>query len=105
MQVAVGRIMLVLVEGRRVVVVRLVRQLLVHVLLLWVMLLVMVTRWGHLVVVLLQLGLGKAPSLVLAFQGGSSERWLLLLVVPQDVGLRVACHLVLRLPLLLRHWG
>ena len=100
MQVAVGRIMLVLVEGRRVVVVRLVRQLLVHVLLLWVMLLVMVTRWGHLVVVLLQLGLSKAPSLVLAFQGGSSERWLLLLVVPQDVRLGVAC-LVLCLPLLL----
>jgi len=81
--------MLVLVVSRGVVVVRLVRQLLVHMLLLvlWVMLLVMVTRWGHLVVVLLQLGFGKAPSLVLAFKGGSPERWLLLLVVPQDVGL------------------
>ena len=96
--------MLVLVVSCRVVVVRLVRQLLVHVLLLvlWVMLLVMVsTRWWHLVVVLLKLGLCKAPTLVLAFQGGSSERRLLFLVVPQDVGLRVSCLVLCRLPLLL----
>ena len=102
MQVAVGRVMLVLVVGGVVVVRLVLLQLLVHVLLLvlWVMLLVVVTRWGHLVVVLLQLGFGKAPSLVLALQGSSSERWLLLLVVPQDVGLGVSC-LVLCLPLLL----
>ena len=89
------------------VMVSLVSKLLVHVLLLWVMLLVMMTtRWRHLVhLVLLQLRFGKTPTLVLALQGGSSERWLLLLVVPQDVVLRVARHLVLRLPLLLRHWG
>lgn len=96
--------MLVLVVSCGVVVVRLVRQLLVHVLLLvlWVMLLVMVsTRWWHLVVVLLKLRLCKAPTLVLALQGGSSERWLLLLVVPQDVGLRVSCLVLCRLPLLL----
>ena len=101
MHVAVGRVMLVLVVGGVVVVLL---QLLVHMLLLmllWVMLmLVMVARWDHLVVVLLQLGLSKAPSLVLALQGGSSECWLLLLVVPQDVRLRVTC-LVLCLPLLL----
>jgi len=99
MHVAVGRVMLVLVVGGVVVVRLVLLQLLVHVL-LWVMLLVMVPRRGHLVVVLLQLGFREAPSLVLALQGSSSERWLLLLVVPQDVGLGVSC-LVLCLPLLL----
>ena len=103
MHVAVGRVMLVLVVCGVVVVRLVLLQLLVHMLLLmlWVMLmLVMVARWDHLVVVLLQLRLSKAPSLVLALQGGSSERWLLLLVVPQDVRLGVFC-LVLCLPLLL----
>ena len=99
MHVAVGRVMLVLVVGGVVVVRLVLLQLLVH-MLLWVMLLVMLPRRGHLAVVLLQLGFGKAPSLVLALQGSSSERWLLLLVVPQDVGLGVSC-LVLCLPLLL----
>ena len=99
MHVAVGRVMLVLVVGGVVVVRLVLLQLLVH-MLLWVMLLVMVPRRGHLVVVLLQLGFREAPSLVLALQGSSSERWLLLLVVPQDVGLGVSC-LVLCLPLLL----
>ena len=103
MHVAVGRVMLVLVVGGVVVVRLVLLQLLVH-MLLWVMLLVMVPRRGHLVVVLLQLGFREAPSLVLALQGSSSERWLLLLVVPQDVGLGVSC-LVLCLPLLLRHWS
>lgn len=102
MQVAVRRVMLVLVVGGVVVVCLVLLQLLVHMLLLvlWEMLLVMVPRWSHLVVVLLQLRFGKAPSLVLALQGSSSERWLLLLVVPQDVRLGVYC-LVLCLPLLL----
>ena len=103
MQVGVRGVMLVLVVSSWMVVVRLVSKLLVHVLLLvlWVMLLVMMTtRWRHLMVMLLQLRFGKAPTLVLALQGSSSERRLLLLVVPQDVGLRVACHLVFRLPLL-----
>ena len=102
MQVGVGGVMLVLVVSSWMVMVRLVSKLLVHVLLLWVMLLLVMvtTRWSHLVVMLLQLGFGKAPSLVLALQGGSSERWLLLFVVPQDVGLRVCCHLVLCLSLL-----
>ena len=54
MEVAVGGVMLVLVVGW-VVMVRLVCQLLVHMVLLvlWVMLLVMVARREHLVVLLL----------------------------------------------------
>ena len=57
MQVGVGGVMLVLVVSSWMVMVRLVSKLLVHVLLLWVMLLLVMvtTRWRHLVVMLLQL--------------------------------------------------
>jgi len=77
MQVAVCRVIL-LVVGRMVVV----GQLLVNMLLLLLMLLVVgMTRWEHLEMVLLQLGLCKTPTLVLTFQGSSSEGWLLVFLV------------------------
>ena len=78
MQVAVGRVVL-LVVGRVVVV----GQLLVNMLLLLLMLLLVVgmARWEHLEMVLLQLGLGETPTLVLTFEGSSSEGWLLVFLV------------------------
>jgi len=79
MQVAVGGVIL-LVVGRVVVV----GQLLVNILLLLMVMLLLVvgmTRWEHLEMVLLQLGLCKTPTLVLTFQGSSSEGWLLVLLV------------------------
>ena len=77
MQVAIGGVVL-LVVGRVVVV----GQLLVNMLLLLLMLLVVgMTRWEHLEMVLLQLGLGKTPTLVLTFEGSSSEGWLLVFLV------------------------
>jgi len=78
MQVAVRRVIL-LVVGRVVVV----GQLLVNMLLLLLMLLLVVgmARWEHLEMVLLQLGLGKTPTLVLTFEGSSSEGWLLVFLV------------------------
>ena len=38
-------------------------------------------QWKHLEMVLLQLGLGETPTLVLTFQGSSSEGWLLVFLV------------------------
>ena len=78
MQVAVGGVIL-LVVGRVVVV----GQLLVNMLLLLLMLLLVVgvARWEHLEMVLLQLGLGETPTLVLTFEGSSSEGWLLVFLV------------------------
>jgi len=76
MQVAVGGVIL-LVVGRVVVV----GQLLVNMMLLLMLLVVGMTRWEHLEMVLLQLGLCKTPTLVLTFQGSSSEGWLLVLLV------------------------
>jgi len=78
MQVAIGGIIL-LVVGRVVVV----GQLLVNMLLLLLMLMLVVgmARWKHLEMVLLQLGLGKTPTLVLTFEGSSSEGWLLVFLV------------------------
>jgi len=78
MQVAVCGVIL-LVVGRVVVV----GQLLVNMLLLLLMLLLVIgmTRWKHLEMVLLQLGLGKTPTLVLTFEGSSSEGWLLVFLV------------------------
>ena len=78
MQVAACRVVL-LVVGRVVVV----GQLLVNMLLLLLMLLLVVgmTRWKHLEMVLLQLGLGETPTLVLTFEGSSSEGWLLVFLV------------------------
>ena len=76
MQVAIGGVIL-LVVGRVVVV----GQLLVNMLLLLMLLVVGMTRWEHLEMVLLQLGLGETPTLVLTFQGSSSEGWLLVFLV------------------------
>jgi len=79
MQVAVGGVIL-LVVGRVVVV----GQLLVNMLLLLLLLVLLVVgmaRWKHLEMVLLQLGLGETPTLVLTFQGSSSEGWLLVFLV------------------------
>ena len=77
MQVAIGGVIL-LVVGRVVVV----GQLLVNMLLLLMLLLVVgMARWKHLEMVLLQLGLGKTPTLVLTFEGSSSEGWLLVFLV------------------------
>ena len=77
MQVAIGGVIL-LVVGRVVVV----GQLLVNMLLLLMLLLVVgMARWKHLEMVLLQLGLGETPTLVLTFEGSSSEGWLLVFLV------------------------
>ena len=79
MQVAVRGVIL-LVVGRVVVV----GQLLVNMLLLLLLMLLLVvgmTRWEHLEMVLLQLGLGETPTLVLTFEGSSSEGWLLVFLV------------------------
>ena len=75
MQMAVGRVVL-LVVGRVVVV----GQLLVNMLLLLLVMIGM-ARWEHLEMVLLQLGLGETPTLVLTFEGSSSEGWLLVFLV------------------------
>jgi len=75
MQVAVGGVIL-LVVGRVMVV----GQLLVNMLLLLLVMIGM-ARWKYLEMVLLKLGLGKTPTLVLTFEGSSSEGWLLVFLV------------------------
>ena len=82
MQVAVGGVVL-LVVGRMVVVGQLLVNMLLLLLLLLLMLLLVVgmARWEHLEMVLLQLGLGETPTLVLTFEGSSSEGWLLVFLV------------------------
>ena len=80
MQVAVCGVIL-LVVGRVVVVGQLLVNMLLLLLLLMLLLVVGMARWKHLEMVLLQLGLGETPTLVLTFQGSGSEGWLLVFLV------------------------
>jgi len=85
MQVAIGGIIL-LVIGRVVVVGQLLVDMLLLLLLLLLLLMMLLlvvgmARWKHLEMVLMQLRLGKTPTLVLTFEGSSSEGWLLVFLV------------------------
>ena len=80
MQVAVGGVIL-LVVGRMVVVGHLLVNMMLLLLMLLLLLVVWMARWKRLEMVLLQLGLGETPTLVLTFEGSSSEGWLLVFLV------------------------
>jgi len=80
MQVAISGVIL-LVVGRVVVVGQLLVNMLLLLMLLMLLLVVGMARWKHLEMVLLQLGLGETPTLVLTFEGSSSEGWLLVFLV------------------------